>query len=88
VGAWEVAARYSHTKPQQPRDHGLPTTVTGGTFGGVQDIMQIGLNWYRPQCPLSCSTTFSPTSTSSPPTVSPTQGQKFQAVALRTQVNW
>lgn len=42
-GAFELAARYSHTDlDYQP----LLSTAAGGVKGGVQDVWTAGLNWY------------------------------------------
>jgi len=87
-GAWELAARYSHANLNSHATHGLPTTVTGGTFGGVQDIGQIGLNWY-PTTNVRFLLDYLFTDVDKFAANGVThQGQHFQAVVLRTQVNW
>ena len=66
----------------------MPTTVTGGTFGGVQDIGQIGLNWY-PTTNVRFLLDYLFTDVDKFAANGVThQGQHFQAVVLRTQVNW
>lgn len=41
-GAWEVAARYSHTN----LDDGVDNLAGGGIRGGIGDNYTLGLNWY------------------------------------------
>ncbi len=87
-GAWELAARFSHMNLNNHANHGQSTTVTGGTFGGVQDIMQIGLNWYpTTNVRFLLDYLFADVDKFAANGVTH-QGQHFQAVALRTQVNW
>ncbi|HEY0523465.1 MAG TPA: porin [Stellaceae bacterium] len=87
-GAWEIAARYSHANLNDHANHGVPTTVTGGVFGGVQDIFQIGLNWYpTTNVRFLLDYLFADVNKFAANGINQ-QGQRFQAVALRTQINW
>jgi len=45
-GAFEVAARYSATDLNANSSRGVPQNVSGGVFGGYQQIFSFGLNWY------------------------------------------
>ncbi len=45
-GAFELAARYSATDLNSKTTTGISSNVTGGTFGGYQQIVTLGLNWY------------------------------------------
>jgi phosphate-selective porin OprO/OprP len=45
-GAWEIAFRYSHVDLNDLFTAGIPTALTNGVAGGVQNIFTVGLNWY------------------------------------------
>jgi phosphate-selective porin OprO/OprP len=45
-GAWEIAFRYSHVDLNDLFTVGIPTALTNGVAGGVQNIYTVGLNWY------------------------------------------
>ncbi len=45
-GAFELVARYSVTDLNDRAVAGVPETVTGGVYGGEQQVYSIGLNWY------------------------------------------
>jgi len=87
-GAWELAGRFSHMNLNSHATHGVPTTVTGGVFGGEQNIMQIGLNWYpTTNIRFLLDYIFADIDKFAVNGVTH-QGQHFQAIALRTQANW
>lgn len=46
IGAFEVVARYSHIDLNDKVTHGTAQSVTGGVFGGRQDVYGAGVNWY------------------------------------------
>jgi len=69
-------------QPQQPRDHGTPTTVTGGVFGGSQTSCRSGSTGTRHQCPLPARLPLPDIDKFAANGVTH-QGQHFQAVALR-----
>jgi phosphate-selective porin OprO/OprP len=88
-GAWEIAARYSYMN----LNDNLGTSIAnGGIYGGKQQIVTVGLNWYVNRNmrfmldyyhgKIDKVATFSDT------VVNPTTdvGAKFDAVALRSQV--
>ena len=45
-GAFELAGRYSATNLNSNTSRGVSQAVTGGVFGGYQQILSFGLNWY------------------------------------------
>ena len=44
--AWELAARYSLTNLNSNVIPGVSQSVTGGVFGGFQQILAAALSWY------------------------------------------
>jgi phosphate-selective porin OprO and OprP len=46
IGAWELSARYSVTNLNSNVTPGVSQTVTGGVFGGYQQILGALLSWY------------------------------------------
>jgi phosphate-selective porin OprO/OprP len=46
LGAWEIAARYSAVDLNSNVIPGLSQTVTGGVYGGRQQIGAVALSWY------------------------------------------
>jgi phosphate-selective porin OprO/OprP len=45
-GAWELVARYSITDLNSHVSRDVPASVTGGVFGGRQEVYSAGLSWY------------------------------------------
>ena len=45
-GAFELGARYSATNLNSNSSRSVSQNVTGGVFGGYQQIFSFGLNWY------------------------------------------
>ena len=45
-GAWEVAARYSYMNLNDHVTRGRAASLTGGVFGGKQQVYTMALNWY------------------------------------------
>lgn len=89
-GAFEIAGRYSFA------DLNSGTPSQGGVFGGKQSIYQIGLNWY-PVTNVRFLLNYliagvdrkaSPGAPAGQVTGMTNLGNSFQAVVLRTQVNW
>lgn len=88
-GAWEVAGRYSVV------DLNSGTLGLGGVSGGKQQVFQAGLNWY-PTRNVRLLLDYLNAGIDKRPQVSGNglvagvtqQGTNFQAVVLRTQVNW
>src|SRR5260370_10712801 len=46
IGAWELAARYSTVSLDSDVVPGVPQSVTGGIYGGQQQIAALALSWY------------------------------------------
>jgi phosphate-selective porin OprO and OprP len=46
IGAWELAARYSAVNLDSNIIPGVPQSVTGGVYGGRQQIVSVALSWY------------------------------------------
>jgi len=46
IGAWELAARYSTVSLNSNVIPGVSQSVTGGVFGGQQQIAALALSWY------------------------------------------
>jgi phosphate-selective porin OprO/OprP len=46
IGAWELAARYSTVSLDSNVVPGVPQSVTGGIYGGQQQIGALALSWY------------------------------------------
>ena len=46
IGAWEIAARYSTVNLNSNVIPGVPQSVTGGVYGGRQQIVSVALSWY------------------------------------------
>jgi phosphate-selective porin OprO/OprP len=46
IGAWEVSARWSVTNLNSNVTPGVSQSVTGGVFGGYQQIFGAALSWY------------------------------------------
>jgi phosphate-selective porin OprO/OprP len=46
IGAWELAARYSATNLNSHVTPGTAQSVTGGIYGGSQQVIGVGLSWY------------------------------------------
>jgi phosphate-selective porin OprO and OprP len=46
IGAWEIAARYSTVNLDSNVVPGVSQSVTGGIFGGQQQIAALALSWY------------------------------------------
>ena len=46
IGSWEIAARYSTVDLDSNVIPGVSQTVTGGVYGGQQQIAALALSWY------------------------------------------
>src|SRR5262249_29200713 len=46
LGAWELAARYSVMNLNSNVSDGLPQSVTGGVYGGFQQVYGAALSWF------------------------------------------
>jgi phosphate-selective porin OprO/OprP len=89
IGAIEVAVRYSYANLNDHVVRGLPSAVTGGIFGGKQGITTIGLNWYPNYNVRVMLDYYFATVDKLRPTDGKTEiGQSFQAIAMRTQMQF
>src|SRR5260370_33124131 len=46
IGAWELSARWSVANLNSNVTPGVSQTVTGGIFGGYQQVFGAALSWY------------------------------------------
>lgn len=84
-GAWELVTRYSYVNLDDRDTAGRPVSATGGVRGGEQRIYGIGLNWYPNQnIRLMLNYLYGEIDRRNAAGTA-NIGQKFQAVALRTQ---
>lgn len=85
TGAFELVGRYSHTDLNDKMTPGVAASVTGGVFGGRQDVYAVGVIWY-PNDQLRLMLDCDIINLDRLNTAGTTQvGQRIQAVALRAQ---
>jgi phosphate-selective porin OprO/OprP len=88
IGAWEVAARYSTVDLNSDVVPGAPQSVTGGVYGGKQQIGAAALSWY-PNDWLRFILQFQYVDVNKLNSAGTTQiGQKFETLALRAEAAW
>jgi phosphate-selective porin OprO/OprP len=86
-GAWEVAARFSTVNLDSHVVPGLGQAVTGGVYGGQQTIYTLGLNWFpNDNVRFMLDFYFADINRLDSATGTIQIGQRFEAVALRTQL--
>jgi len=84
-GVWEVAARYSTVDLNSNIVPGVSETVTGGIYGGKQQIGAVALNWY-PNDWIRFMLQFQYVDVSKLNAAGTVQiGQKYETLALRAQ---
>ena len=84
-GAFELVGRYSHLNLNDKVTRGIAQSVTGGTFGGEQNVYSTGINWY-PNDFLRFMLDYDIVNVDRLSTAGTTQiGRRYQAVALRAQ---
>jgi phosphate-selective porin OprO and OprP len=83
--AFELAGRYSVIDLNDHVTLGIAQSVTGGVFGGCQEIATIGLNWYPNANIRFMLDYYFDTINRLDATGRVQVGQHFQALALRTQ---
>jgi phosphate-selective porin OprO/OprP len=89
IGAWEIAARYSHVNLNDLFTPGVPASVTNGVAGGTQNIYTVGLNWYvnrNIRFMFNYLHGVIDRSGSVAPVVGADIGARFDALAMRTQI--
>jgi phosphate-selective porin OprO/OprP len=88
IGAWEIAARYSTVNLNSNVTPGVSQSVTGGIYGGRQQIGAVALNWY-PNDWIRFMLQFQYVDVNKLNSAGKVQiGQKFETLALRTQATW
>lgn len=84
-GAFELVGRYSHVDLDDRVRRGTASSVTGGVYGGKQDVYSVGVNWY-PNDQLRFMLDYDIIAVDRLNAAGTTQiGQRVQAVALRAQ---
>ena len=85
-GAWELMARYSVTDLNDKVVRGVPQSVTGGVFGGRQEVIGLALSWYPTEL-LRFVLQWDIVDVNRLNVAGTAQiGQRFQSIALRSQI--
>ncbi len=88
IGAWELAARYSTVSLDSNVVPGVSQTLTGGIFGGQQQIAALALSWY-PNDWLRFMLQFQYVDVNKLNSAGTVQiGQRFETLAGRVQAVW
>jgi phosphate-selective porin OprO/OprP len=88
IGAWELAARYSTVDLNSDVVPGVPQSVTGGVYGGQQQIVSLALSWY-PNDWLRFMLQFEHGDVNKLNSAGSVQiGQRFETLAARAQATW
>jgi phosphate-selective porin OprO/OprP len=88
IGAWEIAARYSTVDLDSNVVPGVPQSVTGGVYGGQQQIGALALSWY-PNDWLRFMLQFQYVDANKLNSAGTVQiGQRFETIAARAQAAW
>jgi phosphate-selective porin OprO and OprP len=88
IGAWEIAARYSTVDLNSNVIPGVSQTVTGGVYGGQQQIAALALSWY-PNDWLRFMLQFQYVDVNKLNSAGTIQiGQRFETIAARAQAAW
>jgi phosphate-selective porin OprO/OprP len=81
IGAWEISARYNVVP-------GVSQSITGGIYGGQQQIAAVALNWY-PNDWLRFMLQFQYVDVNKLNSAGTVQiGQRFETIAARAQAAW
>ncbi len=85
AGAFELVGRFSHIDLNDKVTRGVAQTVTGGVYGGVQNVYSVGLNWY-PNDVLRFMLDYDIVNVDRLNTAGTTQiGRRFQQIGFRAQ---
>jgi phosphate-selective porin OprO and OprP len=88
IGAWELAARYSTVSLDSNVFPGVPQSLTGGVYGGRQQIAALALSWY-PNDWLRFLLQFQHVDVNKLNSAGTVQiGQRFETIAGRVQAAW
>jgi phosphate-selective porin OprO/OprP len=88
IGAWEIAARYSTVNLDSNVIPGVSQDLTGGVYGGQQQIAAVALSWY-PNDWLRFMLQFQYVDVNKLNSAGAVQiGQRFETLAARAQAAW
>jgi len=88
IGAWEIAGRYSALNLDSNIIPGVPQSVTGGVYGGQQQVASLARSWY-PNDWLRFILQFQHTNVNKLNSAGTVQiGQHFETLAARAQAAW
>jgi phosphate-selective porin OprO and OprP len=88
IGAWELAARYSTVDLDSNVIPGVSQSLTGGVYGGQQQIAALALSWY-PNVWLWFMLQFQYVDVNKLNAAGTVQiGQRFETLAARAQAAW
>jgi phosphate-selective porin OprO/OprP len=88
IGAWEIAARYSTVDLNSNVVSGVAQSLTGGVYGGRQQIAALALSWY-PNDWLRFMLQFQHVDVNKLNSMGTVQiGQRFETIAARAQAAW
>jgi phosphate-selective porin OprO/OprP len=88
IGAWEIAARYSTVDLDSNVIPGVSQSLTGGVYGGQQQIAALALSWY-PNDWLRFMLQFQYVDVSKLNSAGTVQiGQRFETISARAQATW
>jgi phosphate-selective porin OprO/OprP len=88
IGAWELAARYSTVDLNSNVVPGVSQSLTGGVYGGQQQIAALALSWY-PNDWLRFMLQFQYVDVNKLNSAGTVQiGQHFETIAARAQAAW
>jgi phosphate-selective porin OprO/OprP len=85
IGAFELVGRYSVADLDDHVRAGVAQTVTGGVFGGRQQVYSVGLNWYPDEHFRFMLDYYFVDVNRLDPTGATQIGQRYQAIAARVQ---
>jgi len=88
IGAWGLAARYSTVDLNSNVVPGVPQSVTGGIYGGRQQVVSLALSWY-PNDWLRFILQLQHADVNKLNSAGTLQiGQRFETIAARAQATW
>jgi phosphate-selective porin OprO/OprP len=88
IGAWGLAARYSTVDLNSNVVPGVPQSVTGGIYGGRQQVVSLALSWY-PNDWLRFILQLQHADVNKLNSAGTVQiGQRFETLAARAQATW
>jgi phosphate-selective porin OprO/OprP len=88
IGAWGLAARYSTVDLDSNVVRGVPQSVTGGVYGGRQQVVSLALSWYPNDWLRFILQLQHADVNKLDPTGKVQIGQRFETIAARAQATW